>query len=274
MPATILCTFSQAVSAQMQPAILRAAATWGQQIHSNLPIRAFVTSLPVPAPLIAMCLPSASINFTNGMPNTWYVSALAEKLADQALLAQNIHHFAVLVSSTVSNWWPGPAQPPANQIDLESVVLHEMGHGLGFIGLFWRALNSVLGSYGADAILGVPAIQGLNLQIQLPHALNGHPSSFGRMIQDQQSVLLTAMQSPSAALGTALIGGNLRLSINAGGYANNAQYPIYAPGQFEVFRTCDHLARNDSLMQPDTPRGVMRRTIDPATSSVMTALGW
>jgi hypothetical protein len=79
-------------------------------------------------------------------PNTWYPIALANKLAGADLTPGSAHIIANF-NSTFSNWYFGiDGATPLNKYDLMSVVLHELGHGLGFIGSM--DASSGLGTWG------------------------------------------------------------------------------------------------------------------------------
>lgn len=74
--------------------------------------------------------------------DTWYTQALANSLAGQDLDAGQSDLIATFNSAIGTNcgfpivWYYGlDAQPPDGTIDFVTVVLHEIGHGLGFLSL-------------------------------------------------------------------------------------------------------------------------------------------
>jgi len=75
-------------------------------------------------------------DFSNALvANTWYVQALANKLAGQDL-DPNTSDINATFSSNFSNWYFGlDENPPIGQFDFATVVLHEITHGLGFLSL-------------------------------------------------------------------------------------------------------------------------------------------
>ena len=84
-----------------------------------------------------------AINDVPGVQDdTWYPRALLEKLLDQDIIAQGENEFEPSIdiltnfnSNSQANWYFGlDADPPNGFRDFVTVVLHEIGHGLGFTG--------------------------------------------------------------------------------------------------------------------------------------------
>ncbi len=227
----------------------------------------------LPPNLAAMCVPNGAL-WPNPAPagiqaNTWYVSALADKITQQ-----NQHpgspDMTILFNSGLL-WNAGPVVP-ANRYDFESVSLHEMAHGLGFLGLFLAtpsALGPIVGSYGNPAILGqLPP--GIGYGFGLP-ALAGQPSVFGRLVRDANGQFLTNPNyypANSQALGAALSGPALYFDqLNPG-------RQLYTPNPFRLFSSVEHLNDPNSLMCHSIGLGVNRRVVDAPVRAIMTRLGW
>lgn len=228
----------------------------------------------MPAHLAAMCVPNGSL-WANQPPaniraNTWYVSALADKITQQDQ-HPNEPDMAVLFNANL-NWNAGP-NVPANRYDLESVSLHEMAHGLGFLGLFYVTPQALppptLGSYGNPAILGALP-PGVDYGFTLP-ALNWQPSIFGSFVCDNLGHHLTnpVYYAPnSAALGAALSGPALYFD------QIDPAHTLYTPNPFALFSSVEHLDDGTSLMCHSIGLGVNRRVVDAPVSAIMTQLGW
>lgn len=74
-------------------------------------------------------------NFTNApMTNVWYPSALANSLAGTDLDGPGTADIGAEFNSTFDWYYGTDGNTPNNQVDFVSVVLHEIGHGLGFSG--------------------------------------------------------------------------------------------------------------------------------------------
>ena len=127
-------------------AFQRAADIWAGLISSAVPIRVGATFDPLPCNATGAVLGCAGpINvfrdFTGALrPDTWYPVALANALHGSDLDADDddigaTFNSAIGTTCAFPNvWYYGlNASPPGNQIDFVSVVIHELGHGLGFL---------------------------------------------------------------------------------------------------------------------------------------------
>lgn len=170
---------------QRMNVFLKAAEIWGSTLQSNVPIwvqatfqdRGFTPCTANSAVLGAATTIQIFANSANALwPNTWYHSALANKLAnadqqpgspDPGFLAEpfaddiiaffnpNLGKPDCLAGTT---WYYGvDNQAPAGTTDFLNVVLHEMGHGLGHAGFADKAsgvqdlgLPDVYGVYSRD----------------------------------------------------------------------------------------------------------------------------
>ena len=84
--------------------------------------------------------------------DTWYGNALADKLGGQDLSPGN-YDIIARFSTVFPNWYFGTdGNTPAGTYDFKTVVLHELGHGLGFFGSLFVDNNTGIGDYG----FGIP----------------------------------------------------------------------------------------------------------------------
>jgi hypothetical protein len=130
-------------------AFQKAAELWGALIDSDVEIRIKASFEPLECTATTGTLgaagPSTSVQgFTNApLQQTWYVVALANKIAGRDLAPTAPGHIVARFNSNVgtagcletSQWYYGLDNQHGNQIDLVSVLLHEFGHGLGFLTL-------------------------------------------------------------------------------------------------------------------------------------------
>jgi hypothetical protein len=261
--------FPQAALTSVQ----RALCTWSAALDSPVPVGIwFIWDVVLPPNLSAMCIPNPIDNFPNApMNNCWYPGSLADKFAgvntkpgepDMTIFFGN------------AKWYIGTGNPGPDEFDLESVALHELGHGFGFVSTFYADNNwPIQGNYGDPALVAqvnaAVAGTGEQLGFVLP-ALNNQPSVYGLHIQDAAGAQLTNPESypnpPSQTLGGALTSYNLFYDLN--------RYPVYAPKPYEPFSSIDHLTDPNSLMRPGIDTGVRVRAIDAPVLTILNSLGW
>jgi hypothetical protein len=125
-----------------------AADIWGQLISSAVEITVGARFDILDCDATSAVLGAAGPNTAHGnfagapVPNTWYTQALANSLAAMDL-DPNTDDIDATFNSAIGTSCPFPtvwyygldANPPSGTIDFVTVVLHELGHGLGFISL-------------------------------------------------------------------------------------------------------------------------------------------
>jgi hypothetical protein len=128
-------------------AFQHAADLWGATLTSSVPIRVAASFEPLACTANSAVLGSAGTwdvfaDFANApRPGTWYPSALANKLAGTDLAQPNDPHIVARFNSKLglapdcmpgSGFYLGLDDKFGDKIDLVTVLLHELGHGLGF----------------------------------------------------------------------------------------------------------------------------------------------
>ena len=146
------------IGEQRLEAFKAAAAIWGAALDSSVKIRILASFEPLACTTDSAVLGSAGpttgvANFPGAeFANTWYPIALANKLAGERLLpppqdstiaqATTLGEIRARFNSRLGEvgcldgegWYLGlDANEPQNQTDLVAVLLHEFGHGLGFL---------------------------------------------------------------------------------------------------------------------------------------------
>lgn len=181
-----------------------------------------------------------SRNFTNAPhANTWYSIALANTLAGQDMNG-SANEIDATFSSAWTDWYFGTdGNPPSNQIDFMSAVMHELGHGLGMTAFF-----SKTGSFGYWGSSGSPAI-------------------YDEYVVNSSNTQLISMVSGSTTLGSQLTSNNLYWNGASGMLGNGGNKPkLYAPSSWATGSSISHLDETaypagnpNSLMTPLMGRG-------------------
>lgn len=271
------------VGAQRQIAFQYAATLWGQQLTSSQVIRVLAFFDPLGCTATSATLGAAAPYFNvrdfppepgfPGMPSgTWHPGALGEKLTGfdiSSLFGPNdsFELFAFFNSNlgipgclTGSGWYYGlDNNPPAGQINLVTVLLHEFGHGLGFTvgptnantGARSGGFPSVWEQFMTDATTGKSWLQmtnaeraasarnnenlvwtGPNATTAAPNVLAPRPELY---LPGPNSVR-GAYEAQSASFGPPLPGGFLRGVIQRGldgvGVSADGCEPMPSQGQF------------------------------------------
>ena len=130
-------------------AFAAAAAYWANRIESAVPIQVSASVRALTCSATSGILGSAgpvsvARDFTGApRPNTWYVAALGNAIAgtDHHGGSDLVAYFNSRLDSDPGclggrGWWYGiGAQPTSNAVSFYETVLHEIGHGLGFLTL-------------------------------------------------------------------------------------------------------------------------------------------
>jgi hypothetical protein len=227
-----------------------AAAIWGQVLASNVEIRVeaqfdALTCNPFSAVLGGAAALVVARDFPNApIAQTWYPVALANALegSDQSPSANDI---TATFNSRIdnsngclrnTNWYLGLDHQNGSDIDLLAVVLHELGHGLGFA-------SFVNESTGAE-FQGIPDVFGV-FSLDLDAGL--HWDEMATDTQRQSSAVNTAdlvWDGPSV---TDAAAGLLSSGTN-GGFVR-----LYAPSPVEPGSSVSHYdtaASPNLLMEP------------------------
>ncbi len=135
-----------------------AADAWGKVLNSNVEIRILANFDPLECTATGAVLGRAgpfSSNVDPAFPNpdTWYVAALADALKGQDLDAANVDITSQFNSQLgqgacagFADWYYGlDGNPTGGANDLASTVLHEFGHGLGFLTLVNKTTGALFG---------------------------------------------------------------------------------------------------------------------------------
>ena len=118
---------------QQENAFKFALDIWSTLFNSDVPIHITAKMSPLAAGVLGQTGISRAANFDNAQKrNTGYAMALAEKIAGEEINGAGVPDINIELSSNFSFYFGTDLDPSASQFDFVSVVLHEIGHGLGF----------------------------------------------------------------------------------------------------------------------------------------------
>ena len=198
-----------------------------------------------------------------GEPTYWYPSALAEKLSDEELTTDPFP-FPGPTNDIIANfndtqpWYFGlDANPPGNQFDFVTVVLHELGHGLGFSGIFGKTIDT-----DDDDIDDQGRIR-----------VQGTSPVWDSFIENGTGDAMLSFADPSAALLAEFTGNDLFSNSPLATTANGGTLPkIFAPGSFQGGSSYSHwdtatfpASNENSLMTPTAGAGEANHNPGPIT---------
>ena len=131
---------------QAQTAFQAAVNVWASQIQSSVPIRVTANWTTLGPNTLGSAGPRHVFRNFSGAPdpNTWFPGAVANKLSGIDLAPNDDDIVANFNSSF--NWYLGTDGNAGMQFDLMTVVLHELGHGLGFLDRWTSPAASATGA--------------------------------------------------------------------------------------------------------------------------------
>ncbi len=247
-------------SAEAEAAFQYAIDIWAGLITSSIPIVVNATWEDLPGNALGSAGSTGLwYNFT-GAPfnNILYPSPLADKLAGANLSPGEADINANFDSGT--DWYYGlDGNTPFAQFDLVSVVLHEIGHGLGFAGTAY---------VGTD-------LNGYILNDPLPHVFDGYVWT-----GDNDAILTLGSGTP--ALGAALVSENLYWAGTQGNaYSGPFSPMMYAPMFWEPGSSFSHFdedmypsGSDHSLMTPFIGNGESVHSPGAMCLGVLDDIGW
>ncbi len=168
-------------------------------------------------------------------PSLWYSSALANALAGKDLDKAN-PEIVIQVNSAAAWNTRGDGLPTGNEYDLQSVFLHEIGHGLGF-----------LSNDAYDPFFGLGSLD--------------QPTPFDAYLQTSDGRRLADLPTPSKELGVALTSSLVWSGAN-GIKANGGVKPkMYTPARYESGSSTSHL--DEATFSKSGADSVMTPSLDP-----------
>lgn len=245
---------------EAEAAFQAAVDTWACRVRSDQPIRIDASWTALSSGTLGSAGPFVFRNF-GGAPSrdVWYPAPLADHFAGRDL-GDGDPDIEASFNSAFGGWHLDLSTPPDGTYDLYTVVLHEIGHGLGLIGAL--TVEEGRGHVGGEP--EGPFVYDLLAQDVAGHALldtGRYPdgsTSLARVLQEE--VFLSGLQI---------------------GRMDGGPVPLYAPDRWVQGGSYSHL--DEEAFPTGTPDGLMTpfigrsETVDepgPVTCAALADLGW
>ena len=220
-----------------RPAVQTAVDIWSENFASTVPVNVNV-KWGSSSGYGVLASASAKNNFSNfnGAPDKtlYYASALANALAGRDLDPTS-PEIEILITSNAPWYYGTDGNCPARSFDLVSVILHEMGHGLGFVS----------GNY-YDAFSGFGRVD--------------QPTPFDAYAQLPDGRRLADMPSPSLEAGKAMTSDLVWSGENAVKANNGIKPKLYTPSTYEPGSSISHL--DEATFSQSVDNAVMTPNLD------------
>jgi len=231
---------------------------WSVTISSNVTLRIDATWENLGSGALAQAAPTnLQQNFPNApLADTYYAVALANAIAGEDLSEQSD---VTCSFSNTANWYFGTdGDTPAGAYDFVTAALHEIAHGIGFIGSAYYTEG-----FGFIGTANTP-----------------YPYDY--FTETADSVALLSLPNGSQTLGAALTSNAVYWNGVGGMEGGGGERPrIYAPSNYSVGSSYSHLNEStysagspNSLMTPGLNTAESNHNPGPALLGMFSDIGW
>ena len=256
---------------EAEAAFQYAVDIWSTILVSDVPIIVDANFQPLrPGVLGSAGTRNLFANFDDSVtPDKWYVSALADAIAGRDLNAEidSLEGFPDIGTnfSSVFNWYYGTdLNPAADQYDFVSVVLHELGHGLGFSGFANVDDSTDVGT------------------VRFQYRDQFLPVVYSDFVKDSTGTTVLSFDDPSEALGGALTTNNLFMTGESTKAAFNGNTPeLFTPDEWNPGSSYSHwdetafpAGDSNSLMSPQFGFAESIHDVGDITKGLFEDMGW
>lgn len=253
-------------SAEAQAAFAYAVSIWESIIESDMPIRMkAIWRDDLDANVLGSCGPETYYSNFKDAPyeDRYYPVAIAEKISKKELNGASRYDIEANFSRDIAWYYGTDLNCPDSLYDFVSVVLHEIGHGLGFTGFFF--VDEDLGAYGFNVMGDATSFD------LLVHHISGNALVDTSFYDNSSTDLKKALESS-----------NLYANSPVAKSRNNGAKPrLYAPKDFDNGSSIYHL--NDFTYQYGNVNSLMTHAVGraeaihdpgPLTRGIMDDMGW
>jgi len=250
-----------------------AMSIWETHLESSIPVEIEATWQELDANVLGSAGPTRIAQIPPiGEDNTWYSIAQANAMTGNDIKQSAGVQFDIVININCefSDWYFGQdSNPPSGLIDFVTVVLHEIGHGIGFIGSMAGDEDVGIAEWGFQTSDG-----------------DNDPIIYDRFTEDGESVSLineNVYASPSSSLYDALVGefdGVFFDGIDANIVNFGAPVRLYSPFPWQGGSSYSHLDQDtfgdseNALMRPALDRQFSIHTPGPVMCGMLSDMGW
>ncbi|MGE0770730.1 MAG: hypothetical protein AB7K37_03380 [Cyclobacteriaceae bacterium] len=248
---------------EAQTAFQAAVDIWESLIQSDVTIRIRASWQPMGTGVLGSATPATYRLNTEGAQRrgVWYPIALAEKIVGEDLNDAANPDILAFFNSSFGSWYFGTdGLTPSGNFDFVTIVLHEIGHGLGLTHAY-----TVEGNVGT-----------------ISDFFGSFPVVFESFAENASSTnLLTGFTAPSSALQTQLTSNALFFNGPHLISANGSRAKIYAPSTYSSGSSIAHLDETEypagtpnSLMTPQIGFAESAHNPGPIVMGILKDIGW
>ena len=238
-----------------------AATIWANHLDTNVPITIRACWGNFDGNTLGYSGGYSTANFTNApIPDTYYKLSLANSLANTDL--HTSHYDMHITYNGAYDWYYGTdGNTPSDKMDLLTVVLHEIAHGLNFSGNM---------SYGSTSCSG-----------NNYGCYGTYPGVYDRLVLDGLGNPLLDIANDSTAMGDAITSENLYFSgVHANAANGGNPVKIYTPSTWSGGSSYSHLDydtfnnTSNELMVYAVSAGEATHTPGDITLGMFEDIGW
>ena len=233
---------------------------WASEVVSSVPIRVSAEFANLGPGVLASAGPTHLLRDFAGAPvaNAFYPAALADALAGVDLDPSEEFDLVVNLGNGIPWYFGLDGNTPAGQFNFVTIALHELCHGLGFLGV-----SNVTGGQGTVRFAGFPSIYSL-------------------FVENENGEIITTFPDPSVELGNQLTGGNLFANgeLTVAAFAGNLP-ELFAPNPYQGGSSYSHwdeagfpAGNSNALMTPAIGPAESNFNVGELTRAYMKDMGW
>jgi hypothetical protein len=241
-----------------------AVGIWEGILESDVPIYIQANWRSLSQNTLGSAGPSAYYTDFKNIPHehVYYPVAIAEKISKTEITGPGSPDITATFSKDVDWYYGTDGDTPYELYDFISVVLHEIGHGLGFTGFFY--VKDKQGAYAYNEL--------------------GDVAAFDLLVERNNIQLVDTSEYdiPSFKLANAFTSQYLYAnSVAATAVNNNKQPRLYSPSEYDVGSSIYHLndltyplGNINSLMTHAVGKGEAIHNPGPLTTGILYDIGW